>query len=59
MRIESDGFFAGRNSGVPRSQFEVSTAEQVVSLGGGLAADLALQCFESLIDAASRKKVLG
>ena len=37
MRIESDGFFAGRNSGVPRSQFEVSAAEQIVSLRRGRA----------------------
>jgi hypothetical protein len=59
MRLEGDSFFAGGNSGVPCSQFEVSTAEQVVSLGGGLTADFPPQCFESLIDAASGKKVFG
>ena len=57
LRLESDGFLAGGNSSVPRAQFEVSAAEQVVGFRGWCVADLPLQRFKSLIDTSGGKKI--
>ena len=45
VRFERSGFFTGGNSGVPRAEFEMSAAEQVVVFGSGRSVDL---LFESL-----------
>jgi len=56
---ESDSFFTGRNSRVPRAQFEMSAAQQVVGFRRGSGPDLLLQSLECLIYAAGREKSFG
>jgi hypothetical protein len=57
-RGESNSLFAGRVSGVPSIEFEMSAAKQVVGFRGGGSVDLLFKDLNGLVNAPGGEELL-